>query len=61
MRTGRGDWINHVFISRVPFSQRRHPATELMKDPHDEALIAEYMEWEVANAVKQVEEVKRGK
>ena len=32
-----------------------------MKDPHDEALIAEYMEWEVANAVKQVEEVKRGK
>lgn len=38
-----------------------HPATQLMKDPHNEALIAEYMAWEVANAIKQVEEVKHGK
>ena len=41
--------------------QTDHPATQLMKDPHNEALIAEYMAWEVANAIKQVEEVKRGK
>jgi hypothetical protein len=32
-----------------------------MKDPHNEALIAEYMAWEVANAIEQVEEVKHGK
>ena len=38
-----------------------HPALDLMKDPHNEQLISEYMEWERLNAVKQVEEVKRGK
>jgi hypothetical protein len=38
-----------------------HPALKLMKEPHNEELIAEYMEWERLNAVKQVEEVKRGK
>jgi N-sulfoglucosamine sulfohydrolase len=38
-----------------------HPALDLMKDPHNEKLISEYMEWERLNAVKQVEEVKRGK
>lgn len=36
-----------------------HPAAELVKDPHNEKLIAEYMAWERKNAVKQVEEVKR--
>lgn len=35
-----------------------HPALELMKDPHNEKLIAEYMEWERLNAVKQIEELK---
>jgi N-sulfoglucosamine sulfohydrolase len=34
-----------------------HPALDLMKDPYNETLIAEYMEWEKANAVKQVKEV----
>jgi len=38
-----------------------HPAAELMKDPHNTKLIAEYMTWEYKNAVKQIEEVKRGK
>ena len=32
-----------------------HPALDLMKDPHNEKLIAEYMQWERENAVKQVE------
>jgi N-sulfoglucosamine sulfohydrolase len=30
-----------------------HPALELMKDPHNEKLIKEYMAWEVENAIKQ--------
>ena len=51
MRTLLVDWMEDT----------DHPATELMKDPHNERLIAEYMAWERANAVKQVEEVKRGK
>ena len=38
-----------------------HPAAELMKDPHNKKLIAEYMAWEHKNAVKQIEEVKRRK
>ena len=38
-----------------------HPAAELTEDPHNARLIAEYMEWERENAVKQVEEVKRGR
>ncbi len=38
-----------------------HPALDLMKDPHNEKLMSEYMEWERLNAVKQIEEVKRGK
>ena len=41
--------------------ETEHPALELMKEPHNEELIAEYMEWERLNAVKQVEEVRRGK
>ncbi len=38
-----------------------HPAAELMKEPHNKKLIAEYMEWEYKNALKQIEEVEQGK
>jgi N-sulfoglucosamine sulfohydrolase len=38
-----------------------HPAAELMEDPHNEKRIAEYMEWERENAVKQIDELKRRK
>ena len=30
-----------------------HPAKDLMKDPDNEALIANYMDWEEQNAIKQ--------
>jgi N-sulfoglucosamine sulfohydrolase len=36
-----------------------HPAARLMADPFNKELIAEYMAWEKANAVKQIEEVER--
>jgi N-sulfoglucosamine sulfohydrolase len=39
--------------------ETRHPAARLMADPFNKALIAEYMAWEKANAVKQIEEVER--
>ena len=51
MRTLLVDWMEET----------DHPAAELMKDPHNARLIAEYMEWGRENAVNQVEEVKRGK
>jgi N-sulfoglucosamine sulfohydrolase len=38
-----------------------HPAANLMADPFNKQLIAEYMAWEHDNAVKQIEEVKRVK
>lgn len=37
------DWMNET----------DHPAAELMKNPHNKKLIAEYMAWEKANAIKQ--------
>jgi hypothetical protein len=37
----------------------RHPAAKLMADPFNPTLIAEYMAWEKANAIKQIEEVER--
>lgn len=39
--------------------ETRHPAAKLMADPFNKALIAEYMAWERANAIKQIEEVER--
>jgi N-sulfoglucosamine sulfohydrolase len=39
--------------------ETKHPAEKLMADPFNRALIAEYMAWEKANAVKQIEEVER--
>ena len=38
-----------------------HPAAMLMKDPHNQKLIAEYMAWEELNAAKQIDELKRWK
>jgi N-sulfoglucosamine sulfohydrolase len=35
-----------------------HPAARLMADPFNRQLIGDYMAWEHANAVKQIEEVK---
>ncbi len=51
MRKLLGDWMEET----------DHPGAKLMKDPHNKKLIAEYMEWERKNAVKQVAEVKRRK
>jgi N-sulfoglucosamine sulfohydrolase len=42
-------------------TETSHPAAELMKDPYNKKRIAEYMEWERKNAIRQVEEVKQGK
>ena len=39
--------------------ETKHPAVKLMADPFNKTLIAEYMAWEKANAVKQIEEIKR--
>lgn len=35
-----------------------HPALELMKDPYNETLIKNYMDWEQNNAIKQIDEIK---
>jgi hypothetical protein len=37
----------------------KHPAEKLMADPFNHELIKEYMAWEKANAMKQIEEVER--
>jgi hypothetical protein len=42
-------------------TQTHHPATELVKDPHNQARIDEYMQYERDNAKKQIEELKQGK
>ena len=42
-------------------TQTHHPATELMKDPHNQARIDEYTQYERDNAKKQIEELKQGK
>jgi N-sulfoglucosamine sulfohydrolase len=34
-----------------------HPALELMKDPYNKELIAEYLQWETENALKQLVEL----
>jgi len=39
--------------------EAKHPAAKLMADPFNKELIAEYLAWEKANAVKQIEEVER--
>lgn len=36
-----------------------HPAVELMKDPYNKKLIADYMAWEKDNALKQIAEIKQ--
>jgi hypothetical protein len=51
MRTLLVDWMEDT----------DHPAAELMKDPRNERLIAEYMAWEGENAVEQIDELKRRK
>jgi hypothetical protein len=38
-----------------------HPATELMKDPHNLEKIDQYMQYEFKNAQKQIEELKQGR
>jgi N-sulfoglucosamine sulfohydrolase len=38
-----------------------HPATELMKDPHNQEKIDQYMQYEFKNAQKQIEELKQGR
>lgn len=37
--------------------ETKHPALDLMKDPYNKALIAEYMAWEKENAIKQDAEI----
>jgi len=39
--------------------ETQHPAAKLMADPFNQELIAEYLAWETANAVKQIAEVER--
>lgn len=39
--------------------ETRHPAAKLMANPFNKELIAKYMAWEKANAVKQIEEAER--
>ncbi|MFY0653492.1 MAG: sulfatase [Cyclobacteriaceae bacterium] len=36
-----------------------HPALELMRDPYNKERIANYMDWEKANAQKQIAEIKK--
>jgi hypothetical protein len=38
-----------------------HPAADLMKDPHNQAKIDQYMQYEFENAKKQIEELKQGR
>ncbi len=38
-----------------------HPAAELMKDPHNQGKIDQYMQYEFENAKKQIEELKEGR
>jgi len=38
-----------------------HPAAALMKDPHNQEKIDQYMQYEFKNAQKQIEEIKQGR
>jgi hypothetical protein len=38
-----------------------HPAAALMKDPHNQEEIDQYMQYEFENAQKQIEELKQGR
>jgi N-sulfoglucosamine sulfohydrolase len=41
--------------------ETEHPAVEVMKEPYNKELIAEYMEWEKLNAQEQIEQIMKFK